>query len=105
MSRSKDWLARRASVVSRGLPRVTEITSVSASGSTIVDAEGREFIDFAGGIGVMNVGHCDPKVVAAIQAQADERARVVVVSNDRNLRLKARAVGLEAADPSGHWPH
>lgn len=71
MSISKDWLARRESVVSRGLPRISGITSVSASGSTIVDAEGREFIDFAGGIGVMNVGHCDPKVVAAIKAQAE----------------------------------
>jgi len=71
MSISKDWLARREAVVSRGLPRITGITSVSATGSTIVDAEGREFIDFAGGIGVMNVGHCDPKVVAAIKAQAE----------------------------------
>jgi 4-aminobutyrate aminotransferase/(S)-3-amino-2-methylpropionate transaminase len=35
-----------------------------------VDVEGRELIDFAGGIGVNNVGHCHPKVVAAIQDQA-----------------------------------
>ena len=42
----------------------------SASGAVIRDVEGREYIDFAGGIGVMNVGHSHPKVVAAIQDQA-----------------------------------
>ena len=40
----------------------------SASGAVIRDVEGREYIDFAGGIGVMNVGHCHPRVVAAILA-------------------------------------
>lgn len=41
-----------------------------ASGAMMIDVEGRELIDFAGGIGVNNVGHCHPKVVAAIQDQA-----------------------------------
>ena len=36
------------------------------------DVEGREYIDFGGGIGVMNIGHCHPKVVAAIKAQAEK---------------------------------
>ncbi len=43
-----------------------------AKGATIVDIEGREFIDFAGGIAVMNVGHSHPKVVKAIKDQADK---------------------------------
>lgn len=38
----------------------------------MTDVDGREFIDFAGGIGVNNVGHCHPKVVAAIKEQADQ---------------------------------
>jgi 4-aminobutyrate aminotransferase/(S)-3-amino-2-methylpropionate transaminase len=38
----------------------------------MVDVDGRELIDFAGGIGVNNVGHCHPKVVAAIKDQADK---------------------------------
>jgi len=38
----------------------------SACGALIRDVDGREYIDFAGGIGVMNVGHSHPKVVAAI---------------------------------------
>jgi 4-aminobutyrate aminotransferase/(S)-3-amino-2-methylpropionate transaminase len=44
---------------------------VSARGALIRDAEDREFIDFASGIGVMNVGHSHPKVVAAIKDQAE----------------------------------
>jgi 4-aminobutyrate aminotransferase/(S)-3-amino-2-methylpropionate transaminase len=40
----------------------------SASGAVIRDVEGREYIDFAGGIGVMNIGRCHPRVVAAIPA-------------------------------------
>ncbi len=43
----------------------------SAKGSLVYDVEGREYIDFAGGIGVMNVGHSHPKVVAAIKNQAE----------------------------------
>ena len=38
----------------------------------MIDVDGRELIDFAGGIGVNNVGHCHPKVVAAIQDQAEK---------------------------------
>lgn len=43
-----------------------------ASGAMMIDVDGRELIDFAGGIGVNNVGHCHPKVVAAIQDQAEK---------------------------------
>jgi 4-aminobutyrate aminotransferase/(S)-3-amino-2-methylpropionate transaminase len=42
----------------------------SASGSLMIDVDGRELIDFAGGIGVLNAGHCHPKVVEAIRDQA-----------------------------------
>ena len=46
-------------------------TSVeSASGARLIDADGREMIDFAGGIGVVNAGHCPPEIVEAIQRQA-----------------------------------
>ena len=44
----------------------------SARGALILDVEGREYIDFAGGIGVMNVGHSHPRVVAAIKDQAEK---------------------------------
>lgn len=43
-----------------------------AQGAIMVDVDGRELIDFAAGIGVNNVGHSHPKVVAAIKDQADK---------------------------------
>ncbi|MCA9291564.1 MAG: aspartate aminotransferase family protein [Phycisphaerales bacterium] len=50
---------------------MTDVVAATASGAMIVDVDGREYLDFVGGIGVMNVGHRDPEVVAAIKAQAD----------------------------------
>ncbi len=70
MNKNEELLARREAVVPRGVPRVTTATAASASGAVITDAEGNEIIDFAGGIGVMNAGHCQPSVVEAIARQA-----------------------------------
>jgi 4-aminobutyrate aminotransferase / (S)-3-amino-2-methylpropionate transaminase / 5-aminovalerate transaminase len=72
MSSSQELLDRRSAVVSRGVPRVTRATVAHASGATLVDLEGNEIIDFAGGIGVMTAGHCDEAVVAAIREQAGQ---------------------------------
>ncbi len=47
---------------------------VRAAGVTIVDADGREYLDFAGGYGVFTLGHRHPRVVAAVQAQLDAMA-------------------------------
>lgn len=71
MSQNRNLIDRRRAVVPRGVGEFAgETTAVSARGARIVDADGRELIDFAGGIGVMNVGHCDERVVAAVRDQA-----------------------------------
>ena len=70
MSHSEDLVRRRERVVCPGVGRLSPVAAVSAAGAVITDADGREFIDFASGIGVMNVGHCDGAVVRAIQEQA-----------------------------------
>jgi len=62
----------RAKVVPRGQGSVTPYYVEKAKGAMIHDVAGNEFIDFAGGIGVMNVGHSHPKVVAAIKDQAEK---------------------------------
>lgn len=62
----------RAEVISAGVTSATSVHVASASGAVVRDVEGREYLDFGGGIGVMNVGHCHPKVVAAIKAQAEK---------------------------------
>ena len=60
----------REKAVPQGPVNVTPYFTAKALGAVIYDVSGREIIDFAGGIGVMNVGHSHPKVVAAIQEQA-----------------------------------
>lgn len=62
----------RATHVPQGPFNVTPFFAQKARGAIIHDVEGRELIDFAGGIGVMNVGHSHPKVVAAIKDQAEK---------------------------------
>ncbi|MEZ6211499.1 MAG: aspartate aminotransferase family protein [Phycisphaerales bacterium] len=72
MSNSADLIRRRENVVCPGVGRLSTLTAKSARGAILIDADGREFIDFAGGIGVMNVGHCDPDVVEAVRSQATQ---------------------------------
>ena len=48
------------------------LNMVKASGSKMWDADGKEYIDLIAGISVCNVGHLQPKVVAAIKEQADK---------------------------------
>ena len=64
--------ALRDRYVPKGHPNATPFFVESAQGALLRDVEGREFIDFVGGIGVLNVGHCHPKVVAAVKDQADK---------------------------------
>ena len=64
--------ALRNKFIPPGHGSITSSYVASAKGALIRDVEGREFIDFAGGIGTMNVGHSHPKVVAAIKDQAEK---------------------------------
>ncbi len=57
--------------VPRGVSTVHPLAVSRGRGARLWDSEGREFIDFVGGIGVMNVGHNHPKVVAAVRDQLD----------------------------------
>jgi 4-aminobutyrate aminotransferase/(S)-3-amino-2-methylpropionate transaminase len=53
----------------------------SGQGAVLRDVEGREYIDFAGGIGAMSVGHSHPKVVEAIKAQAEKMTHCCLMIN------------------------
>jgi 4-aminobutyrate aminotransferase/(S)-3-amino-2-methylpropionate transaminase len=74
--KSRALLARRAQAVPRGVPAVTPIAVVHAKGAVITDADGNRFIDFGGGIGVVNTGHRHPSVVDAVRNQLDRFAHV-----------------------------
>jgi len=62
-------LHRRQAAVARGVSQIHPIVADHAKNASVVDVEGREYIDFAGGIAVLNTGHLHPKVIAAVQAQ------------------------------------
>jgi len=62
---------KRDRYVARGVS-IAPIFAARAHGARLVDADGREYIDFAGGIGVLNLGHTPDAVVEAIQHQAGE---------------------------------
>ncbi|HEX4851285.1 MAG TPA: aminotransferase class III-fold pyridoxal phosphate-dependent enzyme, partial [Puia sp.] len=70
MEQSKILLDKRKKFVPNAIGIFNPSTAARASGAIILDADGREMIDFAGGIGVVNAGHCPPKVVEAIKKQA-----------------------------------
>jgi 4-aminobutyrate aminotransferase / (S)-3-amino-2-methylpropionate transaminase / 5-aminovalerate transaminase len=67
---SEALMERRSNAVANGVGVFNTATVQSAKGAIITDVEGRELIDFAGGIGVVNAGHCPEPVVAAIREQA-----------------------------------
>ncbi|MBW2704961.1 MAG: 4-aminobutyrate--2-oxoglutarate transaminase [Deltaproteobacteria bacterium] len=71
-SQNEQLINLRSKFISDGVGSTTTNYIESARGALLRDVEGREFIDFAGGIGTMNIGHCHPKVVAAVKEQAEK---------------------------------
>jgi len=68
--RARDLIARRAAAAPAGLGRATDVVVDRAEGGLLFDVDGNTFIDFAGGIGMVAVGHSPQRVVKAIQDQA-----------------------------------
>jgi 4-aminobutyrate aminotransferase / (S)-3-amino-2-methylpropionate transaminase / 5-aminovalerate transaminase len=68
--RARDLIARRAAATPAGLGRATDVVVERADGALVFDVDGNTFIDFAGGIGMLAVGHSPQAVVKAIQDQA-----------------------------------
>lgn len=69
MKTNKSLLAERNQHVPQGPFNVHPIFAAKAAGAIIIDVEGKEYIDFAGGIGVVNIGHGDEEVLRAVQDQ------------------------------------
>ena len=67
-----ELLARRNAAVVRGIGHTTPISAARALNSEVWDVEGKRYVDFAGGIAVVNTGHCHPKVLAAVRAQMEK---------------------------------
>jgi len=82
----------RARYVPRGITSAHPITVDRARGSEIWDVSGKRYIDFAGGIGVMNVGHAHPRVMKAVHEQLEKATHTSfqVVHYESYLRLAQR---------------
>ena len=68
-SKNEQLMARKAAATPRGVGVMGSFFAERAEGAELWDVEGQRYIDFAGGIAVMNVGHGHPKVLAAIEEQ------------------------------------
>ena len=69
MISNKELMQRRSQAIPRGVGQIHPIFADRAENCRVWDVEGREYLDFAGGIAVLNTGHLHPKVVAAVEAQ------------------------------------
>ena len=70
--KSRALMSRREAAVPRGAYHATPVFAARAEGAAIEDVDGNRFLDFAGGIGSLNVGHRAPRVLAAIREQLDK---------------------------------
>jgi 4-aminobutyrate aminotransferase/(S)-3-amino-2-methylpropionate transaminase len=68
--RSREILERKSHVVAEPLSAYLPIVVAEGRGATLTDVDGNTFIDFAGGVGCLNVGHAHPRIVEAVQEQA-----------------------------------
>ncbi len=59
-------------------PAPLALEIVKAKGCKLIEVNGKEYIDLIGGISVCNVGHCHPKVVQAVQQQAEQYMHIMV---------------------------
>ncbi|WP_378952370.1 4-aminobutyrate--2-oxoglutarate transaminase [Pelosinus sp. sgz500959] len=71
-TKAEKLIQRKNNAVARGIANSTGVFVEKASGAVITDVDGKEYLDFYAGVGVLNVGHCPEPVVKAIQKQADK---------------------------------
>ena len=89
---SAELKALRERYVPRGITTAHPVVVDHAQGSELWDADGRRYIDFVGGIGVMNVGHSHPRVMEAVRSQLERvtHTSFQVVMYESYLRLAQR---------------
>ena len=96
----------RRRYIPRGITTAHPIVADHAKGAELWDVAGRRYIDFAGGIGVMNVGHGHPHVMEAVKAQLDRvtHTSFQVVMYESYLRLAERLCELTRSRSPGRTP-
>ncbi|MDP8901186.1 MAG: aminotransferase class III-fold pyridoxal phosphate-dependent enzyme, partial [Actinomycetota bacterium] len=70
--KSRALMERRHRAVTSGVGIATPMFAEEAKGALLTDVDGNTFIDFGGGIGVMNIGHANGRVVEAVKQKAEQ---------------------------------
>lgn len=98
--RSREIVARREAAMPPGAAKLTPLAVARAHGARVTDVDGNVFLDFAGGIGTLAVGHTPDDVVAAVQAQAAELLHMcaIVASYEPAVALAERLNALAPGD-------
>jgi len=72
LSRNTELQSRKEQATARGVGVMMQVFAARAENAEIFDVEGKRYLDFAGGIGVLNTGHRHPRVMAAVTAQLQQ---------------------------------
>jgi 4-aminobutyrate aminotransferase/(S)-3-amino-2-methylpropionate transaminase len=97
---AEELKALRERYVPRGVTTAHPLIADHAKGAELWDTSGRRYIDFVGGIGVMNVGHNHPRVMEAVRAQLERATHTAfqVVMYESYLRLAERLCEVAPGD-------
>ncbi|MCD6346493.1 MAG: 4-aminobutyrate--2-oxoglutarate transaminase [Bacteroidales bacterium] len=87
--KSSELIEIRNENVPVGVSSYAPVFAKSAKGALVEDVDGNVFLDFVGGIGVMNIGHSNPEVIEAIKEQVDKyvHTSINVVHYEQYIRL------------------
>lgn len=91
---AKKVLAKRAEYVPNGVKSMYPVVIENGAGAVVEDPDGNRFIDWVGGVGVLNVGYSHPKVVAAVKAQTEKyiHGMMNIVTHKGYVELAKRLV-------------
>jgi len=94
------WQQRKQNVFARGMGNMLPVYIEKALNAEVWDIEGKRYIDFAGGIAVVNTGHSHPRIVAAVKAQLERFSHtcIMVTPYTNAVELAERLVAAAPLD-------
>ena len=99
--KSQAIVARREAALSQGAAKLTQIAIDHADGTAVTDVDGNTLLDFAGGIGMLAVGHCPPNVVNAMKEQADKLVHMCSIVSSYESMVEVAEL-LNKVTPGNH---
>ena len=103
--KSKAILERKERVIADPLSIYIPVVIAEGHGATLTDVDGNTFLDFVGGVGVLNVGHNHPRVVEAIQEQSERflHTDYTVVAYEGYVELAERLGAIAPISGTDRW--